>query len=269
MSVAAITGGARGIGLAIAKRLAAEGYRIAIGDIDAELAESAAAEIDGAIGLALDVASASAFEEFIAAVEERLGGVDVLVNNAGIMPIGPFEEQDEALAHRVFDINVHGVLNGARAVLPRMLARGSGHIVNIASTAGKAVTPGGVVYGGSKHAVVGISDGLRQEYAARGIKVSAIAPTFTQTELIAGTKGLRGLPNISPEEVADVVAYALKKNAAFEYAPRWLRFSMASRDLLPTSINDRVTRMFGGDTAFLDVDQGARDAYDKRIGGAR
>src|SRR6202035_1265030 len=112
-SVVAITGGGRGIGRATAVALIAQGARVAIGDIDAALAERTAQELgSGTIGLPLDVTERASFAAFLDQVEERLGALDVLVNNAGIMPIGPFLEETDATARRIVDINLHGVLLG-------------------------------------------------------------------------------------------------------------------------------------------------------------
>ncbi|NUS43236.1 MAG: SDR family oxidoreductase [Mycobacteriaceae bacterium] len=265
MTVAVVTGAGRGIGRAIAARLAADGAAVVIADIDADSARTAAAGIAHSVARTLDVTDAQAFSDLVAEVEAELGPVGVLVNNAGIMPIGPFESHDAATDRRVFDVNVHGVLNGVRAVLPGMLARRSGHIVNISSTAGAATPPGGTVYAGSKHAVVGISDGLRLEFADRGISVSVILPSFTATELIAGTAGVRGMPTVTPEQVADVVAQALRRGSRAYFVPRWLRGSMSSRNILPTKVNDAVARISGASRVFLDFDRNARQAYDKRI----
>lgn len=267
MTVVAITGGGRGIGRAIATRLAADGMRVAIGDIDAEAATAAAAAIPGALGLALDVTDAASFDAFLNEVEHTLGALDILVNNAGIMPIGPFLDQDAALARRAVDINVHGPLNGMRAALPRLRAHGGGHIVNIASTAGVVGIPGGVVYSATKHAVVGMSAAVRQEYAAEGIHVSTVLPSFTNTELISGTKGLRGLPTVEPSEVAAAVATAIARRRPVVFVPRVLKGLMRVSSLLPERFSDFTLRLFGGDTAFLDIDHGVRDAYDKRISG--
>ena len=141
--IVAITGGARGIGKATARALVLKGAKVAIGDLDRELAEQTAAEIGGGtLALELDVTHRDSFEGFLDQVEERLGPLDVLVNNAGIMPLGRFVEEDDATAQRMVDINVHGVLYGMKLALPRMQRRGSGHIVNIASQAGKTGFPG-------------------------------------------------------------------------------------------------------------------------------
>src|SRR5438270_10629525 len=130
----AITGGGRGIGRATAAALIAHGARVAIGDIDADLARSTAAELgSGTIGVALDVTDRESFRAFLDEVEDRLGPLDVLINNAGIMPIGPFVEESDATAQRMVDINVHGVIIGSKLALERFLPRRRGHIVQLAS----------------------------------------------------------------------------------------------------------------------------------------
>lgn len=265
MTVAAITGGARGIGRAIAEALAAEGMLVAIGDIDVELSKRTAAAIPGAVGLPLDVADPEAFDAFLDDAEAALGPIAILVNNAGIMPIGPFLDQDVALARRAVDVNLHGVLNGIRAALPRMVGRGGGHIVNIASVAGRTAVPGGALYSATKHAVVGLSDGIRQEFRAAGIRVSTVLPSFTNTELIAGTTGLRGVPNVEPADVASAVLKAIKRNRSTVYVPRMLRTMVWLHDSLPARVNDAVTKLLGGDRVFLEVDTAQRQSYSDRI----
>jgi NADP-dependent 3-hydroxy acid dehydrogenase YdfG len=249
MSVAAITGGSRGIGRAIAEALATRGTRVVTGDID------------GTADVELDVADPSSFERFLAAA----GPVDILVNNAGIMPIGHFLGQDQRTAQRVFDVNVHGVLNGMRAVLPGMIQRGGGHIINIASTAGRVAVPGGVLYCATKHAVVGAGDAVRQEFADRGIKVTTVLPSFKNTDLISGTKGLRGIPNVEPEDVAKAVVRAIDNPQPSVVVPRRLRASLWIHDALPARANDAISKAFGADRAFLDIDHATRHDYDARI----
>src|SRR5436309_1106276 len=181
MSVA-ITGGARGIGRATAAALIAQGARIAIGDIDRPLAEQTADELGaGTIGLHVDVTDRARFASFLDEVEERLGPLDVLVNNAGIMPLGRFVSETDELAHRIIDINVHGVINGSKLALERFLPRGRGHLVQLASATGKIGFSGAVTYCASKHAVVGLSEALRQELRGSGVEVSVVMPTAVNT----------------------------------------------------------------------------------------
>ena len=132
--VVAVTGGARGIGRAMAEAFQREGMRVAIGDVDVATAEQTARELGGdTIALPLDVTKRESIEKFVSGVEEKLGPIDVYVSNAGIMQVGRFLEEDDATAIRQFDINVHGVILGAKIVLPRFIARGRGHLVNVAS----------------------------------------------------------------------------------------------------------------------------------------
>src|SRR3954468_21454554 len=136
--VAVVTGGARGIGQALARALAREGVVVAIGDLDAGAAQAAAAELGkGSIGLALDVTDRPGFTAFLDEVERRLGAIDVIVNNAGIMPNIALEEESGASISRQLEINLRAVIHGTQEALRRMRPRGTGHVVNIASHAGK------------------------------------------------------------------------------------------------------------------------------------
>lgn len=267
MPVAIITGGARGIGRATAAALLRDGYTIAIGDLDADLAASAAKELsDTSIGGHLDVADPGSFSRFVAEVESVLGPVDVLVNNAGIMPIGPFLEMGPDTIRRTVEVNLLGVLNGISAVLPGMAERGDGHIVNVSSIAGKCPPPGGAVYAATKAGVLALGESLRQEVGPQGVRISSVLPSFTNTELVSGTKGLRGIRNLEPEDVARVVATAVRRNHAVSYAPASLRRNVRLYNNLPAFANDLLSKAFGGDRAFLDVDRDARKGYDDRIG---
>src|SRR3954447_20989908 len=153
----AITGGARGLGRATAKTLAAHGARVAIGDLDGDLARVEAAALPGPGphgGYAPDVPDPESFETFLNTAAE-LGPLDVLINNAGIMPVRAFAQEDPLVTRRQIEINLMGVTTGTRLALERMLPRKSGHIVNVASAAGRVAVPGEAVYTATKHAVVG------------------------------------------------------------------------------------------------------------------
>ncbi|MDQ2622223.1 MAG: SDR family NAD(P)-dependent oxidoreductase, partial [Actinomycetota bacterium] len=155
--VVAITGGARGIGQATARRLAAMGARLAIGDLDAEAASSTATSLgESHLGMGLDVTDRDSFEEFISRTERELGPVDILVNNAGVMFISRLDEQDEDAIDTTLAVNLQGVITGTRLAVQRMRPRGRGLIVNIASQAGKAGLVGGSVYAATKFGVVGL-----------------------------------------------------------------------------------------------------------------
>lgn len=265
MSVVAITGAARGIGRATARRLAADGHLVAIGDVDVAAAERTAADIPGAIGLALDVSLPEQIAAFIDRVEEELGPVDVLINNAGIMPVGPFLSHDAALVRRVIDVDLHGPLAGMREALPRMLARGRGHIINVASIAGRQGVPGGAVYAAAKHGVVGMSESIRREYGPDGIAVTTVFPAFTNTELISGTRGLRGTKPVEPEDVADAISQVIVTRRAEVYVPRRFGALMRLLLVLPPAVADRLAQVSGANDSFRNVDAASRAAYDRRI----
>ena len=219
--VVAITGGARGIGEATARAIVAKGGKVAIGDLDVELAQKTAGALGGeTIALELDVTRRESFEDFLSQVEERLGPLDVIVNNAGIMPIGPFVEEDDATARRMVDINLHGVIFGTKLAIPGLVRRGSGHIVNIASTAGKGGFPGGATYCATKHAVVGLSEAVRAELRDTGVEVSVVMPAVVNTELGSGLVEARGVKVSEPSEVADAIVDALEAPKFDVWVPR-------------------------------------------------
>src|SRR5215475_13803086 len=185
--VAAVTGGGRGIGAETARALAAAGAAVAIGDIDLANAERVAAGAgNGAIALRLDVTDRPGFTAFLDRVCERLGSIDVLVNNAGIMPLARIEDEDDATTLRVLEINLHAVIHGTREAIRLMKPRGTGHIVNIASSAGKGGFPGAATYSAAKHGVVGFSEAARGELRGTGVEVSCVLPAVVRPELTAG-----------------------------------------------------------------------------------
>src|SRR4051794_17137138 len=219
--VVAITGGARGIGKATGQALVREGARVGIGDLDLELARKTAEELgSGTRAYELDVTSRPSVAAFLDAVESDLGPLDVMVNNAGIMPITPFLEESDASAVRQLDINVHGTLFGMKEALPRMLPRRSGHIVNLASVAGKAGFPHLATYCASKHAVVGLTEAVRGEYLESGIGFTVVMPAMVNTELTAGVKAGRGVEKAEPEDVAGAIVDALKLDRYEVFVPK-------------------------------------------------
>jgi len=262
--VVAITGAARGIGLATARACAAKGMKVAIGDLDRADAAKAAASVNGAEGFALDVADSESFESFLDAVQDHFGAIDVLVNNAGIMQLGPFVSESELTARRQVDINVHGVLNGMRLILPRFQARGSGHLVNIASTAGKGGFPGGATYCGTKHFVVGVSEAVRAEMRGSGIEIACVMPAVVNTELAAGLTEARGVKNVTPEAVADEIVSALEYPRFDVFVPRSVGNITKVMGVLPRGGREAVTRALKADQVLSQVDTKARAAYELR-----
>jgi NAD(P)-dependent dehydrogenase (short-subunit alcohol dehydrogenase family) len=264
--VVAITGGGRGIGRATAAALLAAGARVAIGDIEPGLAARTAAELgSGALGLELDVTDSTSFEAFLENVERELGPLDIVVNNAGIMPVGPFDIESEATARRLVDINVHGVIIGSKLALRRFLPRGRGWIVNIASVAGKGGFPGGATYCATKHAVAGLSETIRAEYRPRGIGVTTVCPTVVHTELGSGLTRARGMRYAEPEDVAAAIVQALRAGRTEVYVPREMGVLMRLGQVLPRPVVDFFTRLTKADQVLYAPDHGARAAYEQRI----
>jgi len=263
--VAVVTGGARGIGLATAKALIGAGAKVAIGDLDELVLKDAATKIGAAHHGRLDVTDPELFRTFLDDVERELGPIDVLVNNAGIMPVGHLHEETEAVARRMFEINVFGVITGTKRALESMLPRRTGHIVNVASMAGVLYAPGAATYVGTKHAVLGFTETARLEYADSGVEFTAVLPAFVNTDLTAGTKGVPGMKTVEPEDVAAGILAALADPRARVYVPKMAGRLARLQQFMPRRVAEGLSRRLGGDTVFLDdVDQAGRRAYEER-----
>lgn len=197
--VAIVTGAARGIGLAIARRLCADGLRVALADVDASTALTAAAALgDHTLPVACNVADPADVNALVATVLDRWGHIDVLVNNAGIVgPNKPLVDVTDDEWARTLAVNLTGVFNCCRAVAPHMLEAGWGRIVNVASIAGKEGNPNLAAYSATKAAVIGLTKSLGKELAATEIRVNCIAPAVIETEILA---------QATPETVAYMVS---------------------------------------------------------------
>jgi len=263
--VVAITGGARGIGRATAAALITQGARVAIGDIEAELAQRTAEELGGGtIGLPLDVTDRGSFAQFLDEVEKQLGPLDVLINNAGIMPLGAFVEEPDTTAARMIDINLHGVIFGSKLALERFIPRGSGHLVNIASSAGKAGFPGGATYCATKHGVVGLTEAIRAEVRGTGIETSVVMPVVVNTELGSGLAQSR-VKAVEPEDVANAIVEALQTGRFDVYVPKSMGYLFRSMNLVPRRMAEWVARTLKGDQVLAHPDHIARAAYEARV----
>ena len=261
-SVACVTGGGRGIGRATAEALAARGARVVIGDLDVHHAEEVAHGIGaGAIALKLDVADPDSFTAFIAEAE-RLGPVELLVNNAGIMRTGVFAEQTLHTQHREIAINLGGVVTGMRLVLPGMLARDRGHIVNVASMAGKMSVPGAAVYTATKFGVASLSRAVRAEIVKSKVTITTILPAAVRTELTSGL-GITGLPTSAPEDVAREIVASCRHGRPEVTLPKGLGLVGALEQALPEGIGDFVKRVAGAQKRIAPENAQAR-AYQDR-----
>jgi len=261
----AITGAGRGIGLATAKELHQRGATVVIGDLDTKAASAAAAAIGPDVqAFALDVSDHASFAAFV----ERATAdapLDVLINNAGIMPIGHFLEQSAEVHRRAVQVNVMGCVYGMHLALPAMIERGSGHIINIASAAGKSPVPGGLTYCGTKSAVIALTETARVEFSGSGVEFTCVMPSFTNTELIAGTTATKLVPIAEPADVARAIAGAVVKPKADVFVPKIVGALLTPQPLMGRRLRDIVNRKLGVYNTFLDFDPDARAAYTRRI----
>lgn len=222
--VVAVTGASSGIGEATARRLAADGHRLLLGARRTDRLATLVKEITVAGGTAefqrLDVTDAAGVKAFVTAAHERYGRLDVVVNNAGVMPLSPLEALKTDEWDRMIDVNVRGVLHGIAAALPVMRAQGGGHFVNVASVGAYEISPTAAVYCATKFAVRAISEGLRQE-SEGDIRVTLVSPGVTETELADSIsdpvaretmKAYRAVA-LPASAIADAIAYALSQPA--------------------------------------------------------
>lgn len=257
-----VTGGAQGIGLATARAFARAGAEVAIGDLDLDRARKAAAGFGGSAH-ELDVADPESFSRFVAAAEEAHGPVDILVNNAGVMPNGGFLELPPEADRMTVEVNVFGVINGMRTVLPGMVARRRGHVVNVASLAGKVPVPGLAVYNASKYAVVGLTAATRLEYAPHGVSITAVLPSAVDTALASGLD-MRPIPKVKPEEIAAAVLGSVSSRTAEIAVPRYVGALATAAAITPEPALRVVRRLVRDDRA-LQADKPERAAYRARL----
>ncbi|TQL68070.1 short-subunit dehydrogenase [Nocardioides albertanoniae] len=260
-----VTGGARGIGRATVERLARAGASVAVGDLDPDLLAEVSAEFGSRVRAArLDVTDPASWRSFLEEVAE-LGPWDVLVNNAGIMPLGSVLKEDDALTRAIFDVNVHGPINGIKAVTPAMVERGHGHIVNVASAVGRVPVPDGATYSASKFAVVGFSEALRLELAPSGVDVSLILPTVVQTELAAGVPPAKGMKPVTADDVAAAIESVIRDPRPETWVPNWTQTMTKVTQAMPRRFQDFVDRATNASQLLAGVDPAARAAYDERV----
>jgi short-subunit dehydrogenase len=262
----AITGAARGIGRATAEAFVREGRKVAIGDVDVEEARRVAAELgDSVIALPLDVRDRESFESFLDDAERELGRLKVLVNNAGIMSVGSFLEEDDATAQRMVDVNATGVLLGTKLAAERMKRHGGGNIVNVASAAGRTGFAGGVTYCATKFFVVGLSEALHAELNGTEVHVSCVLPGVVDTELVTGLAIPSYVRATPPEGVAKTIVKVVRTRRFEVFVPRYMAPVSRLTGLFPRRMVEAAGRRVGAEKALFDADLAARHEYDERV----
>jgi uncharacterized protein len=250
-AVAVVTGASAGIGKATAEALARRGARVVVSarrdDRLREVAGSIQARGGSATPVVCDVSDREQVEALAARVHDMHGRCDVLVNNAGVPGGGPFPGLSWDTIEEITHTNYMGVLYCTKAFLPTMLEAGKGHVVNLASLAGRFAVPGSSVYSSTKHAVVAFSEALHYEVARRGVRVTAVNPGLVATEGFPHTRAARrGLRVMRPEKVADLIVRVVETGKAPEVSiPRFLAALQAVRMLAPPLYRfglDRATR---------------------------
>ncbi|MEV6338995.1 SDR family oxidoreductase [Nocardia vinacea] len=255
-----ITGAGRGIGQSTAELFAAKGAEIAIADVDTAAAESAAAAI-GARAYELDVRARDQWDKVVA----DFGAVDVLVNNAGVMPAGAFLDEPDAVGRATIDINVWGLIHGMRAVVPGMIERRRGHVVNVASLAGKIPVAGLAVYNASKFAAVGLSAATRLEFAPQGVSVSCVMPSAVRTRLSSGLALGKGMPTVEPEDVAAAILQTCETRKAEVAVPNYLGPIDIALAAAPERAVRLVRRLLDGNRALHPADSETRAQYEQQV----
>lgn len=247
--VVAITGGARGVGFATARACVDAGMTVAIGDLSAAASEEAAQRLgaDRAIGLAVDVRDRGSFSAFMDAATECFGEIDVLVNNAGVLHMGPFASAEPGDVQRQLDVNLGGVLVGSRLALDRFLPRGEGHIVNLASTAAMVAAPNGAVYSATKYAVLGFTRALRGELRGSGVRTTVVMPGVIRTAMTTDFHSAFGVRTIEPEAVGNAIVSALRTGAPEVCVPKEVALQGRLFTTLPARLADALKRMTRAD----------------------
>ena len=226
--IAFVTGAGRGVGRAIAERLADEGVRVAVTDLDRDTATATADAVgNGAVAVQVDVTDGASVGAGVEEVNSVLGPIDVLVNNAGWDRMARFLDTDEELWDRIIAINYKGMLHTCRTIVPQMVERGAGRVVNISSDAGRVGSMGESVYAGSKGAVIAFSKSLAREVARYQISVNVVCPGLTETALLnesraampkvidAITKSIPLRRTGQPEDVAAAVVFLASPSADY------------------------------------------------------
>ncbi|TWH20431.1 short-subunit dehydrogenase [Prauserella rugosa] len=268
--VVTITGGARGIGARTAEALVEAGAAVAVADLDVSVLPDRLRDHPRVRAWELDVTDTAAYTRFLDAAEDTFGPLDVVINNAGIMPLGRIDDEPDEVTAKQLAINLHAVIHGSREAVRRMRPRGRGHIVNVASEAGKIGFEGAATYCATKHGVVGFSDALRAELHRSGVNVSVVMPSVVKTELATGLGESRAIRPVTPEDVAAAIVATLRAPKFDVYVPGDLVVANTLGALLPRALSDALLRATGAHRVLGGADHTARKEYEARaVGSAR
>jgi NAD(P)-dependent dehydrogenase (short-subunit alcohol dehydrogenase family) len=274
--VVAITGAGRGIRRATARALHAAGAVVVLGDLDVDLVRTVADELNaGASGPGrafagpLDVTDRASFSAFLDLAERSAGRLDVLVNNAGIMPLSDLADEPDDVTRRIVDVNLHGVLLGTKLAAERFRSTPTArpappHVVNLASGVGRIALPGAATYSASKFAVVGLSEAMRAELREVPVEVSAVLPVVVNTELASGLGTVRGQRTIEPEEVAAAILGTLQRPRFEVWVPGSAGRIFRVVSLFPRAVGEALGRLMGTTDILRKTDAAARTGYLRR-----
>jgi NAD(P)-dependent dehydrogenase (short-subunit alcohol dehydrogenase family) len=258
--VVLITGAARGMGKQHAVTFMREGARVVMTDVDEDRLASAIADIMDmgyeAYPFRLDISDRDACRALAEKVEAEVGPVDVLVNNAAIAINEGVLEQSEQSVRRVVEVNLLGQVWMMQAVVPEMVRRGSGHVVNVCSVAGKVGVPSLGAYCASKHALIGLTDAIRQELKKTGVRFTIVNPGYTRTGMFAGAKAPPIQPWQDPQRVSDAIVAAIRKERTEIFVPRFAgRMTALLRGLGLPRFMDLVSAASGLKRSFASMDK--------------
>ncbi len=253
-----ITGGAAGIGRAIAERLVPEGAELVLADMNEQSLNETLEDLEAvggkASGYTLDVTDTDSIFRLRDRIHEELGPIDILINNAGIVFGGPFLEVPLEKHVRTYRVNVEGTVAMTYAFLPDLVARPEGHIVNIASAAGFIGVPWGSTYSSSKWAVIGFSESLRLELEMTGhesVKVTTVCPSYVSTGLFEGARPPRLTSLLTPETLAQEVVSGIKQGDLYVLTPWLVRVTPVLKGLLPTRLFDAIAWSLGASSSMV------------------
>jgi NAD(P)-dependent dehydrogenase (short-subunit alcohol dehydrogenase family) len=265
----AVTGGAGGLGRAVATEFSSHGAKVALGDLVEADAVAVAAEVgEHATGYTVDVSDESSYSRFLDAAEEQNGPLDILVHAAGVDWMGSFVDGSEEISAREVAVNLMGPVNGARQALRRMLPRRRGHIVIVSSMSGRIPQPGSAVYAATKYGAVGLTETLAMENRGSGVHFSLVHPGYMETNMSLGTRRPSLLvPAATAEECGRDIRVAVQHRRFNVWSPSSGRIAAYLGPLVGRRIRDAAVRITGSGKIADNVNNATRDTYYRKVFG--